>query len=163
MKKGFSLMEVIIAVAVITTALISSISLLVFSISGIRIGSSKTIAAGLIQEGLEIVRNTRDNNWLAYKRKPSDWRDGLEADIYEVQYNELSLRRYYEPGNYLKIDGNGYYNYSSGIATPFKRKIIIEHIGNNQIKVISEVDWQEKGKNYNIKAENLLYNWLEEE
>lgn len=56
-KKGFTLMEVIIAVAVITTALVASISLISFTVSGATLNRSKVIAAGLTQEGLEIVRN----------------------------------------------------------------------------------------------------------
>lgn len=159
---SFTLIEIIIAIGIITTALVVSIALISFSVSGIRIGKSKIIAAGLSQEGIEIVRNIRDSNWVGptYKRKASNWRDGLGQDNWRVQYNRAGLLAF--ANTPLRIDSNGFYQYDSGSSTPFYRKITISYIGNNQIRIVSEITWQERGKNYSIKAEDLLYNWLEE-
>lgn len=159
-NKGFTLMEVIIAVAIVTTALAVLIALVSFSVSGVGPGKSKLIAVNLSQEGIEIVRNIRDSNWLSYKRSPENWRDGLDADDYRVQYDELALLSFSDIP--LKIDSEGFYQYDSGSNTPFYRKISLEHIGNNQIKVVSEVTWQEKGRTQSVQAEERLYNWLEE-
>jgi len=160
MKKGFTLMEVIVAIAIITVALISIISLISFSISGIVANGSKTTAFGLAQEGLEIVRSIRDNNWLDYKRTTADWRDGISAGDYRVQYNSASLLAYsYVP---LRIDANGFYRYS-GALTKFYRKVTISNIDDNQFKVVVEVSWKEKSRNLNMIAESRLYNWLKEE
>lgn len=156
-------MEVVIAVAVIVIALASSIALISFSVSSIRTGKAKIIAVSLAQEGLEIVRNIRDSNWLPpnYKRKPENWRDGLEEGLnWQVQYNRTDI---FSGDDFLRRDGNGFYRYDTGSVTPFKRKITIEYIGNNQIKVISEVTWQEKGRSYAIGVEDRLWNWLEEQ
>jgi len=140
--------------------LISIISLISFSISGIVTNGSKTTAFGLAQEGLEIVRSIRDNNWLNYKRTSADWRDGLSAGDYRVQYNSTSLLSYsYTP---LRIDVDGFYRYS-GIPTKFYRKITISDVDDNQFKVVAEVSWQEKGRNLQMTAESRLYNWLKED
>jgi len=157
---GFTLMEVIIAIGIITTALVVSVALITFSLSGIRGGKSKIIAAGLAQEGIEIVRNIRDSNWISGKRSPSNWRDDLGAGYWRVQYNQASLLSF--SNTPLKIDSNGFYQYNSGSTTKFYRRIGIEYIGNNQIKVVSEVTWQEQGRNQNLQLEDRLYNWLEE-
>lgn len=159
-KKGFSLMEVIIAVAVITTGLIVSIALISFSVSGIRINKSKLVAAGLAQEGIEVIRNIRDSNWLFYRDNPENWTLGLEPGDYEVQYNDDSLRTYSGSGNYLKINTDGFYQYVNGSNTSFKRKITIEQITEDEIKVVSKVTWTEKGKSNLISVENHLYNWF---
>ena len=159
-NKGFTLIEVIIAVAVIVTVLVAVIALISFSVSGIRPGKSKIIAAGLAQEGIEIVRNIRDSNWLADKRTSDNWDDGLDSGQWRVQYNQLGLLSFSNMP--LEIDSNGFYQYDFGSNTPFYRKIIIAHIGNNQIKAISEVTWSEKGKSQIIQVEDILYNWLEE-
>lgn len=156
---GFSLMEVIIAIAVIIATLITLIALISSVVSGLKPAGFKLTAVSLAQEGLEIVRNIRDSNWLSYKRAPENWRDGLAAGDYRVQYNESALLFWAD--SFLKIDNNGFYQYDSGSNTPFKRKITIGHIGNNQIKAVSEITWQEKGKSYIITAESRLYNWLE--
>lgn len=161
-KKGFTLMEIIVAMAVITTTLAVSIALISFSISGTRIGKSKIIATALAQEGIEIVRNIRDSNWLGptYKRSPSNWRDGLGQGNWRVQYDKLALVSFANAP--LRINSNGFYQYDSGSNTPFYRAITIEYIGNNQIKVTSQVSWQEQGRSNSVRAEDRLWNWLEE-
>jgi prepilin-type N-terminal cleavage/methylation domain-containing protein len=161
-NKGFSLMEVIVAVAIITTTLITIISLVNFSVSSVGVGESTITAVSLAQEGLEIVRNIRDNNWLLYKRAPDNWRDDLGEGDWRVQYDQLGLFSF--SNTPLKIDSNGFYQYNSGDDTLFYRKITIEYIpgDDTQIKVISEVTWQEKSRSRNLIAEDRLYNWLEE-
>lgn len=159
-NKGFTLMELIIAIAVITTAVAALVALITFSVSGIRPGKSKLIAISLAQEGLEIVRNIRDSNWLAYKRSPDNWNEGLEAGEYRAQYDSISLFSF--AGVPLKTNSNGFYQYDTGNNTPFFRKITITQPASNYIEVASEVTWQDKGKNQSVKAETKLYNWLEE-
>lgn len=153
-------MEVIIAVAIITTALAVLIALVSFSVAGVGPGKSKLIAVNLSQEGIEIIRNIRDSNWLSYKRSSGNWRDGLDAGDYRVQYDKLVLLSFSDTP--LKIDSSGFYQYNNGNNTSFYRKISLGHIGNNQIKVTSEVTWQEKGRAQSVQAEERLYNWLEE-
>lgn len=159
-NKSFTLMEVIISISIISTALVVSVALITFSLSGIRGGRSKIIAAGLAQEGIEIVRNIRDSNWISDKRSPSNWKDGLGAGYWRVQYNQAGLLSF--SNTPLRIDTNGFYRYDSGSSTKFYRRISIEHIGSNQIKVVSEVTWQEQGRSQNLQLEDRLYNWLEE-
>lgn len=159
-NKGFTLMEVVIAIAVIVTALVASVALVSYSVSSTKLSRSRITAQGLAQEGLEIVRNFRDNNWLVFKRKASDWRDGLQAGDWRAQYNVNNLLSFASLP--LKIDTNGFYQYDNGTDTPFYRKITLESIGNNQIKAISEITWQEYGKSNSLKVETRLYNWLEE-
>lgn len=162
-KKGFSLMEVIISVAVVITALVSSIALISFSVSGASANKSKLIAAILAQEGLEIVRNIRDNNWLLGKTGPYDWKEGLAetfgTTFHTVQYDELTL---ISGSPKLYIDTTGFYTHDeTSTVTPFERKIYINYIpgNNNQIKVVCEVYWREKGRDQSIMVETRLYNW----
>jgi len=160
MKKGFTLMEVIIAIAIILAALITLTNLISSSVAGIRPGKSKIIATNLAQEGLELVRNIRDNNWLAYKRESDNWDDGLGAGDYRAQYDVGSLLSFVSVP--LKIDSNGFYQYDIGSNTVFYRKITITQTEDSWIGVLSEVTWQEKGRSYNIGARTNLYNWLEQ-
>ena len=159
-KKGFTLMEVIVSLGVIIAALVGVMALVTFSVSSIRVNKSRIIASNLAQEGLEIVRNIRDNNWLNYKRSVSNWRDGLASGNYLVQFDTENLLVF--SSTPLKINPAGRYQYNSGSDTLFYSKISIEHIGDNQIKVISQIDWQEDGKSHVVKTETRFYNWLEE-
>jgi len=158
-NRAFTLMEIIVAIGIIISIVTSSLVLITLTINSTKSSQLRIVAIGLSQEGLEIVRNIRDNNWLNGRRAPSDWKQGLDPGDYRAQYNSLVLLSFSQTP--LKID-NGFYQYDSGNNTLFYRKITIEHIDNNQIRVISEVSWNERGKNQTIKAETRLYNWLEE-
>jgi type II secretory pathway pseudopilin PulG len=158
--KGFSLIEVLISLTVIIFALVGVISLSAISISSIRLNKSKIIAANLTQEGLEIVKNIRDNNWLNYRRQAGNWLDGLTSGNYRVQYNQEALLAFSDLP--LKTDSNGFYQYDVGIDTKFRRKITIQKINDDQIKVLIEVNWQEAGRSNLISAEARFYNWLKE-
>jgi len=161
-KKGFSLLEVIIAIFVITIGIIGVANLISYSISGVAVAKSQIIAAALAQEGLEIVRNIRDSNWLA----GIAWTSGLDtcADGCQVQYNSVGLLAL--GGNpVLNIDSSGFYLYDvTKPSTLFRRKITITCIGTPcdsayEIKVVSEVTWSQRGRSFNVNAEDRLYNW----
>ena len=63
-KKGFTIMEVLIAITVITLVIFTATNLVV-SIMRSNTGNINTLVGyGLAQEGLEAVRNIRDSNWL---------------------------------------------------------------------------------------------------
>lgn len=154
-KKGFTIIEVLIAIFVITIGITSSLSLINYSISSAAVGKSQIIAASLAQEGMEIIRNIRDGNWL----EDVAWNDGLTGCSAgcRVQYNSASLLSL--SGNpVLKVDSNGLYQYSTGTNTLFKRKITINSVG-LYLKVVSEVTWSERGRDLDISAEDRLYDW----
>jgi len=159
-NQGFTLMEVIVSIGIIMTVLVTIIGLITFSISGIRLNKSKTIAFGLAQEGLEIVKNIRDNNWLSGKRSVDHWRDGLGVGDWQVQYNAESLIN--NNSLPLKLDTNGFYQYDSGSETIFYRKINIQYIDDDQIKVIVQITWRESGRDQFLSSEVRFYNWLKE-
>lgn len=61
---GFTLIEGIIAIAIISTALIVGLSLAYSNLTAAQNNSDRIIAANLAREGLEVMRNIRDSNWL---------------------------------------------------------------------------------------------------
>jgi hypothetical protein len=60
-------------------------------------------------------------------------------------------------GAFLLIDG-GFYNYTSGTSTPFRRKITISDKTDDQMKVTVTVSWEAKGE-HQISVQEILYNW----
>ena len=158
-NKAFTLMEIIIVMGVVISVLTSALVLITMTVNSTRASRSRIIAIGLSQEGLEIVRNIRDNNWLAGRRTALDWRQDMNPGDYRVQYDSSGLLVFSTA--LLRIN-NDFYQYAGGDNTPFYRKITIEHIGDNQMRIISEVTWNEQGRNRAVSAETRLYNWLEE-
>lgn len=151
------MIEVIISVAVLSLVLVSAtyaISLNLSSAIGIK---NNLIASGITQEGLEIVRNIRDND----RHSGAAFGVSLNSGDYLAEWNSVSLLPFQDI--FLKKDSSGYYNYSSGPDTIFKRKITIEDSLQNgpMIEKLAkvEVSWTEKSGPKTIQAELHLFNW----
>jgi len=180
--KSFTLLEVILAITVLTLAVGGSFVLISQTIASVSVVQSKLTASYLTQEGIEIIKNIRDNNWLKFQ----PWDQSLEGgDCWEGDYQTLSPPDYplltscpfpyqYDNLRFLGIDENGFYGYSylSGNETIFKRKITISDKVDlddppdgeiDKLKVSVEVLWKEKGKTQSITAQEYLYNWTKHE
>lgn len=152
---GFSIIEVLVAIGVILVSFTGAMGLINKSLAFHDLAYSRLIASYLAQEGIEIVRNIRDNNFI----QNTTWNNGLTIGDYQVQYNDLQLRPY--TGENLKLDTvNGVYNYDSGQLTRYNRKIIINQIDSEHIRVQSVVSWNNRGGQFEIIVEDHLYNWL---
>jgi len=153
-------MEAIVAIFVITTGLVGVLSLVSQTISASTFSKDKLIAAYLAQEGIEIVRNIRDTNWL----QSLSWNNGLAVGTYEADYDSQSLSPY--SGSPLNLESlTSYYGYNSGNATKFTRKITISEPNTVNcpagvcLNVTVLVEWQEKGNIHSVEAQENLYNW----
>ena len=154
MNKGFTLIEVIVSIAILLIGIVgiyNVFSRILTLTSGI---SNKLVSAYLAQEGIEIVRNIRDTNWI----EGVSWNDGLGAGDWEADYTTGSLDDSYD-GDFLNIGSDGFYNYPSGIPTKFRRKITIEQIDSNTLKVTAWIGWEERGNSHNFEIEEYIYNW----
>jgi len=165
-SKGFTLLEVILAITVLTIAVSGVFILITQVFKASSAVQSKLIASELAQEGIEITRNIRDTNWLKY----DDWDNGLDNGVWEADYISEDLSRSFGSGTCLYIDDNGFYSYSpSANQTKFKRKITISDKQDlhdppdgeiDRLKVSVEVFWEYKGKiPPPIIVQAYLYNW----
>ena len=151
-QKGFTLLELMTVVFVISIGMVAIMNLISQAFLYARLTRSKLIAAYLTQEGIEIVRNIRDSNWVD---GVSEWNDGLQPGDFEVDYDDQALSSYAD--RYLRING-GFYNYDSGTITKFKRKIIIQQDA-DEISVMGIVNWQEMNKDFEVRALEKLKKW----
>lgn len=169
-NNGFTLAELLIAIFVLTSGIISAYIMIQNSINATTSAKMRTIAAYLAQEGIEIVRNIRDTNFLEKARNPDNaWNEGLISGNYQADYRSPGLK---DPSLnvcpnpcgfsnlwFLRKNNNDFYNYSIGEQTDFKRKITIQ--GETDIlKVIVTVYWLEKSIVKEISIQENLYNWF---
>ena len=156
-RRSFTLIELMVMAFVVIVGIvgISGIISRFFFYSGF--ATAKLVAAYLSQEGVEIVRNIRDSNWVV---GGIPWDQGLGAGDYEAAYNDISLSSWSGSGRFLRLNNN-FYNYASGSTTKFKRRIKIErNIGGfNEIQVTVTTSWQERGNNYQIEVADIFYEW----
>lgn len=144
------MVEIMVAISVFSVGVLGVYALVPTAILLGAENSDRFVAAQLASEGVEIVRNIRDSNWLEQVSNPSNpWDEGLtncaagcEADYTFLPTVDPSLAAY-GAGRYLKIDGQGFFNYTSGADTKFKRKIIITSEA-NALNVVVAVEWSKK-------------------
>jgi len=162
-KTGFSLLEVIIAIFVLTTGILAVMSLIYKTVASSSFSSNRLIAAYLAQEGIEIVRNIRDTNWIQIQQKipGKNWNDGLGLGTYQADYDDPSLTSITNP-SYLNIEtNNGFYGYDNGTQTSFQRTITISNGPiTDSLEIRVDVSWRERGVTYNFPPViERLYNW----
>lgn len=155
-EKGFTFLEVIIAIFVLVVGIVAAYLVSQTPIFYTQNSINRLTAAFLAQEGIEIVRNIRDENWIEGR----DWNNGLtscSSGCYG-DYNDSSLTPDNDPP-FLKL--NDFFSYDSDDETDetkFKRKITIDPDG-EVLHVKSIVEWTHKGDSYDIMVEDKLYNW----
>ena len=151
---GFTLIETIIALAVITSAVVGPFGLATRGILNSSFAKNKIIAANLSQEGIELVRKIRENNILAgrawdYSITPGSW----QIDIFSSDLSPFS-------GAPMLFDSaTGIYSQASGSQTNFARKITVTKPSANEISISSEVSWIERSIDRKIILSEKLYNW----
>ncbi len=155
-KKGISIIEILIVIAIIAIALTSFLGLASFSLSTSTLIKKTTQANYLAQELMEAVHNFRDG---------TDWQsDGLGILITGADYY---FQKTGSPAEWQPILGE------ESIAG-FTRKIILEEVtrdenddivsggGTNDLdtrKVMVRVSWPEKGRNQQLELVTYLTNW----
>lgn len=153
-EKGFTLIEALVALIILTVSLGPALVLSSNVSSTASVVKNNLIAANLSQEGVEVVRALRDANW--HNGSPFD--SGLNDGIYRIEWNSNTLIAL-SSNPPLKIN-NGLYSYSSGADTLFKRTVTITKINSEELKIISEVTWTERGnRTRSVKAESHLFDW----
>ncbi len=165
MEKGFSLIEVITAIFILTVGVGGSFSLVYQTLSTVYDVRSRLTASFLAQEGVEIVKNLRDAAWLESRAATStSWLTYLgegEGD-YELDYSTTDLTDRALGANddptYLRVDNDGFFNYSSGDVTHFTRKISLSST-TNTVDVIVLVNWEVGGRDHDLEIKETITNW----
>jgi prepilin-type N-terminal cleavage/methylation domain-containing protein len=131
--KGFSFIEVMLAVFLIVVGIVAAISLMAKSMKESLDSRSQIIAGLLAQEGVELVRNIRDNNWVqtppatTFSNLPTIDRTDCVIDFASANLPDASCTAA-QSAVPLYIAVNGFYNKSaSGAQTKFRRKIDIDY------------------------------------
>ena len=170
-KKGFTLIEALFAVFIIGVGLMAIILAITQILNLSSYSASKLTAAYLAQEGIEIVRNVRDTNWLQARFIPVPYDDGLSQNCfsgciadYRHSYGPDQLNPVLPPftNQFLKIDANGFYNYTVGTPTKFQRIITMTQPSSDERNVTVEVRWSGRGcpkTSCTFSVQENLYNW----
>ncbi|MEX2090986.1 MAG: prepilin-type N-terminal cleavage/methylation domain-containing protein [Candidatus Paceibacterota bacterium] len=153
-SNGFTLVEALVTLVVLSIALGPSLILTNNISSTASVVRNNLIAANLAQEGVEVIRGMRDTNWF----NGIAFDTGLTDGTYRVEWNSSALISL--GANPPIKEGSGLYNYSSGNDTVFRRTISILKVNAGELRIISNVTWQERGaRDRNALVESHLFNW----
>lgn len=162
-NSGMSILEIVIVIMIITLGMVGVSSLVIQNIQAQYINKNILIASSLAQEGLELVRNVRDENWLI---TDNGWDQDILGDgTYAIDYrgrssiNE-SVNLISDSGARLYINGDGFYIHNSigGEATDFYRMITATS-QDGYLDIKCTIRWNEGGRNHDYTAETYLYDW----
>jgi Tfp pilus assembly protein PilV len=154
-QSGFSLLGVIVAVFIISIGLMGILNLANYALQSSYQGEAGTIASGLAQEGIEMVRYMRSMNidWV-------NWYSSVGNGDYRVQFNNNSFLPFADVP--LNVDPTtGLYQYGGSVSSDsiYYRRINIQKLSADEMKVIAEVKWQTKGVWHSLLVEDRLWEW----
>jgi prepilin-type N-terminal cleavage/methylation domain-containing protein len=181
-KEGFTIIETLVAIAVIVIVLSSFVGLTLLGQRGYQTAKLKYTAAKIAQEGLELAFNKKQNNILCVLDSLGggpcsgmDWKNDLIGTwkVDATKRNQLKAGipfTWYVPGTYLCINtagpNEGMFSYPpcAGLNTVlpgnFDRKVEITDPnppGGENIRIISTVYWKDRGVQKELILEEVVF------
>jgi prepilin-type N-terminal cleavage/methylation domain-containing protein len=165
-NKGFTLIEMLVAVLIFSISLVSLMTIASRGIASNRSSQNEISAQYLAAEGIEAVRHIRDSNYVAFQ----PWLTGASQCISEgcfltlqpsAPYYELALCGSQPCSNPLEFNtSDALFGITvGGDPTVFTRTITLEEIDQDQVKVFSEVRWNQGELERIVTMTEILRNW----
>ena len=178
-------METLVAISIFTISILGMLSVLASSISNTSYAKQKITAEYLAQEGIEYVRNIRDNyvlytsampalNWNAFKATSTLAQctdDANNSCGFDDSVRPTSSISFFKCGTNsinckLYLDNNGNYNnvnVAGSTDSGLTRKIWMKTIPSNpdEVEIFSEVDWNQGSNVDKAVFSEDLFNWTQ--
>lgn len=163
-KAAFSIVEVITILLIIAIGMAGILTLITQSIRGQNLNKNTLVAYNLAQEGVELIRSVRDNNW----KNGLAWDNNLANGRYIMDYTwatplAIQARASEILAGSLFIDVDGFYHVIQDSLLPegsYSRVILLNHEGDDKIKIRVNVYWYDRGRLNSYSLETDIYDWL---
>ncbi len=152
MRKGQGLLETIVAIGIMMTGLISVMSLVISNLNSQREAATRYQAVNLAREAIELVRNTRDSNWLA----GSDTWAGMQTTVATVSG---PLPSPFE--GFTRTVTMASRTCAQAFPAPDTTCAGIEPDARNNVaqEITATVNWNLSGRQKTITLTDTLYDW----
>jgi prepilin-type N-terminal cleavage/methylation domain-containing protein len=161
---GFTLIETLVAIAVLCTIMIGPLSLATSSIKAASLSQNQITASFLAQEAVEYILNLRRNNIIQNK----NWLNGMNQCFGSNGCYVDVINNGFGPCGAtcqkIKYDQNNFYNYSTGEDTIFTRTVKIDKINlggaEDEAKIEVLVQWVERlGGQRSFTLQEEIFDW----
>jgi len=173
LRKGFTLIESLVAVSIILVGVTTAFSVAQFGISSSSAIRNRITATYLAQEALEGVKNIKDSNLqkIAFQagQQNRDWLEGIRAYCVSTDCGYTALSQ----GSFFECDEGGncavmYLRNNmlqrptiSGTDTGFERAIrVTERVPGKQAEVQVTITRPNDTRFSTIVIKSLIYNWF---
>lgn len=148
LKQGFSLAEVMLAVFVLAIGIVAAISLISGSMRHSIDSRNEVIASQLAQEGVELVRNIRDNDFDAFFSTFDSPKSYCRIDYQDVSVLDIICTYSTASAPYDLYYNNNYYDHTTVVVnkTRFNRRIAVSYVNDDTRKIYSIVSWDNQYK-----------------
>ena len=150
----------IIVMGILTYALIGISALLLQNMQVESLTKNYVVASMLAQEGAELVRNIRDENWVLR----DDWLDDIPDGTFAIDYRgrasvDTGPDTVSHADAKLFSNGAGFYSHvSSPRGTPFSRLITVDAY-DDYILLTVDVMWASRFGERHYLIDTTLFNW----
>lgn len=176
-KRGFTLVETMVAVAIVAISIIGPLYSVQQGVVASYVARDRLVASSLAQEGAEYVHAIRDNNFLynlANPGAPRSWLYGLDgsggstncvtANGCKVDPTQNTVTACSGACSPLNLSTSGVYNHlsvsGSNVATRFTRTVTITTISATEAKMTVTVSWVTARVPYTVTITENIQNWL---
>jgi prepilin-type N-terminal cleavage/methylation domain-containing protein len=176
-KRGFTLVETMVAISLLTIAVIGTLTAVQNGLQDTTIAKDQTVAFHLAQEGMEFIKNKRDENVLKnLGGSPTNWLHGLSEAGDPCFFGKTCRIDSYvgadNPGGIVDCGGSlgscpvlredsnsGLFGYNGGWpATYFKREIQFQSISADEVMVTMTISWTNRGNARSFQVAESLFN-----
>ena len=161
-SKAFTLVETLIAIAILLVAVVGPIGLIGNAVHNLYYARDEMVAINLAQEGIEVVRQMRDSNMLS----AGTWDFGFDGPNYVVDVgNATSQLSAITSDQVVYLDSTtGLYRQINNGYTPtqFSRLITTTNasLGTSERQITSTVKWRTGGSaTGTISVSENLFKW----
>jgi len=172
-NEGFTIVETLVAISILSLSVAGAFTAVQGGIKSSTVAKDQITAFYLAQEGMEFIKNVRDENALhSVSGQSTGWLDDLSS----VSSDPCFFGKICRIDSYLKTiatcsggfgtcpnikkdSSTGLFGYTpSWPDTVFKREIQFQQIGTDEVFVIMRISWTNRGMCKFFQASETLFN-----
>lgn len=170
-QKGFTLIETLVAITILSLVLAAFVNLALGGMRGMDTAELRYMAAKIAAEGMELVVNKKDNHVLCVQESGcpplgGNWQNNLTGtwQVDATKGNQLLATgafQSFSSGNFVCLENSGLFSYCSAepkkVPGNFTRKVIVQSLGSENIKITSIVNWDDRGDKKELILEEIVF------